>query len=100
MATPETRMWSSMELVQPLEPTGEESPLARARLHRQLTVEETARRSGLSVEEVRWLEEGRVYRFPKPDDALAATVLYASALGIDNREARELAGLPVPQLPV
>src|SRR5256714_13062922 len=93
-------MTTGMELVEPLEPTGEESALARARLHRQLTVEETARRAGLSVEQVRWLEEGRVYRFPKPDDALAATVLYASALGIDNREARELAGLPVPQLPV
>jgi transcriptional regulator with XRE-family HTH domain len=89
-----------MELVHPLEPTGEESPLARARLHRQLTVEETARRAGITAEEVRWLEEGRVYRFPRPDDALAATVLYASALGIDNREARELAGLPVPPLPV
>ena len=93
-------MTTGMELVEPLEPTGEESPLARARLHRQLTVEETAKRAGLSVEEVRWLEEGRVYRFPRPDDALAATVLYASALGIDNREARELAGLPVPALPV
>jgi transcriptional regulator with XRE-family HTH domain len=89
-----------MGLVEPLEPAGEASALARARLHRQLTVEETARRAGLSVEEVRWLEEGRVYRFPRPDDALAATVLYASALGIDNREARELAGLPVPPLPV
>jgi len=89
-----------MELVEPLEPTGEESALARARLHRQLTVEETARRAGISVEEVRWLEEGRVYRFPRPDDALAATVLYASALGIDNREARELAGLPVPPQPL
>jgi hypothetical protein len=89
-----------MELVEPLEPTGEESALARARLHRQLTVEETAKRSGLSVEQVRWLEEGRVYRFARPDDALAATVLYASTLGIDNREARELAGLPVPPSPV
>jgi transcriptional regulator with XRE-family HTH domain len=88
-----------MELVEPLEPTGEASPLARARLHRQLTVEETARRAGLSIEEVRWLEDGRVYRFPRPDDALAATVLYTSALGIDTREARELAGLPVPALP-
>jgi transcriptional regulator with XRE-family HTH domain len=93
-------MWSNMELVHPLEPSGEESPLARSRLHRQLTIEETARRAGISVEEVRWLEEGRVYRFPKPDDALAAAVLYAIALGIDNREARELAGLPVPPLPV
>jgi transcriptional regulator with XRE-family HTH domain len=89
-----------MELVHPLEPTGETSPLARARLHRQLTVEETARRAGISEEELRWLEEGRVYRFPRPDDALAAAVLYASALGIDNREARDLAGLPVPPAPV
>jgi len=93
-------MTTGMELVEPLEPTGEESALARARLHRQLTVEETAKRAGISAEEVRWLEEGRVYRFPRPDDALAATVLYASALRIDNREARELAGLPVPPLPV
>jgi transcriptional regulator with XRE-family HTH domain len=93
-------MTTTMELVEPLEPNGEESALARARLHRQLTVEETAARSGLSVEEVRWLEEGRVYRFARPDDALAATVLYASALGIDNREARGLAGLPVEALPV
>ena len=93
-------MTTGMELVEPLEPNGEESALARARLHRQLTVEETAKRSGLSVEEVRWLEEGRVYRFARPDDALAATVLYASAPGIDNREARELAGLPVPAQPV
>jgi transcriptional regulator with XRE-family HTH domain len=89
-----------MELVRPLEPTGEESPLARARLHRQLTVEETARRAGITAEEVRWLEEGRVYRFPRPDDALIATALYATALGLDNREARELAGLPVPPQPI
>jgi hypothetical protein len=93
-------MTTGMELVEQLEPTGEESALARARLHRQLTVDETAKRSGLSVEEVRWLEEGRVYRFARPDDALAATVLYASALGIDNREARKLAGLPVPPQPL
>jgi transcriptional regulator with XRE-family HTH domain len=93
-------MTTGMELVEPLEPIGEESPLARARLHRQLTVEETAKRAGISVEEVRWLEEGRVYRFARPDDALAATLMYASALGIDNREARELAGMPVPPLPV
>ena len=93
-------MTTAMELVEPLEPTGEESALARARLHRRLTVDETAKRAGLSVEEVRWLEEGRVYRFASPDDALAATVLYASALAIDNREARELAGLPVPPQPI
>src|SRR6476620_1950742 len=100
MAAPERRMRHGMELVHPLEPTGEESPLARARLHRQLTVEETARHAGITAEEVRWLEEGRVYRFPRPDDALIATALYATALGLDNREARELAGLPVPAQPV
>ena len=93
-------MTTGMELVHPLEPTGEESPLARARLQRQLTREEAARRAGITAEEALWLEEGRVYRFAKPDDALAATILYASALGIDNREARELAGLPVSPLPV
>src|SRR3954465_13950468 len=93
-------MTTGMELVEPLEPIGEESALARARLHRQLTVEETARRAGISVEEVRWLEEGRVYRFARPGDALPATIPYASALGIDNREARTLAGMPLPPLPV
>jgi len=41
-----------------------------------------------------------VYRFPSPDDALLGALLYGSALGIDNREARELAGLPVPPAPV
>jgi len=76
------------------------SVLAAARLHRQLTVEETARRAGISEEYARWLEEGRVYRFPTPDDALLAALLYGTALGIDNREARELAGLPVPPVPV
>ncbi len=87
-------MNAGMELVQQLEPSGDESPLARARLHRQLTVEETARRAGLSAEEVRWLEEGRVYRFPSVDDALLGALLYATALGIDAAEARRLAGLP------
>src|SRR3954464_8682768 len=99
MAAPERRMRHGMELVHPLEPDGEESPLARARLHRQLTVEETARRAGITPEEVRWLEEGRVYRCPRPDDALIATALYATALGLDSQEARELAGLPVPRQP-
>ena len=44
-----------------------------------------------------WLEEGRVYRFRTPDDALLALLLYATALGIDHREARELAGLAGPR---
>ena len=89
-------MNAGMELVQQLEPTGGESPLAKARLHRQLTVDETARRAGLSAEEVRWLEEGRVYRFPSVDDALLAVLLYATALGVDAAEARRLADLPEP----
>jgi hypothetical protein len=93
-------MSSGMELVQPLEPTGPESPFALARLQRQLTMEETARRSGLSLEQIRWLEEGRVYRFPSADDALLAALMYGTALGVDNREARALAGLPVPEAPI
>jgi transcriptional regulator with XRE-family HTH domain len=87
-------MNAGMELVEQLGSTGDGSPLAKARLQRQLTVEETARRSGLSPEEVRWLEEGRVYRFATPDDALIATLLFATGLGIDAEEARRLAGLP------
>jgi transcriptional regulator with XRE-family HTH domain len=91
-------MNADMELVQHLEPPDDASPLARARLHRQLTIDETARRAGVSPEEVRWLEEGRVYRFETPDDALLATVLYATALEIDAAEARRLAGLPPASL--
>src|SRR5947207_13738125 len=72
----------------------ERSPLASARLQRKLTVDEAARRAGLTPEQVEWLEEGRVYRFPNPDDALVSVVLYATALGIDQDEARGLARLP------
>ena len=77
----------------------DESPLAHARLKRQLTIDEAAKRAGVAPEEVHWLEEGRLYRFPTPDRALLVTVLYATALGIDHREALELAGLPTPPLP-
>jgi transcriptional regulator with XRE-family HTH domain len=87
-------MNASMQLVHQLEPNGDESPLAKVRLHRQLTVDEAARRTGLSVDEVRWLEEGRAYRFPSVDDALLAALLYATGLGVDAAEARRLAGLP------
>jgi hypothetical protein len=80
-------------------PSADESPLARARLHRQLTVDEAARRADLSPDEVQWLEDGRLYRFPTPDRALLATILYATALGIEHREALQLAGLPVPPMP-
>ena len=81
-------------------PSADESPLARARVHRQLTVEEAARRADLPPDEVRWLEEGRLYRFPTADRALLAVLLYATALGIEHREALELAGLPVPPKPL
>src|SRR5437868_8688219 len=77
----------------------DESPLAHARLKRQLTIDEAAKRAGVAPEEVHWLEEGRLYRFPTPDRALLVTLLYATALGIDHREALELAGLPAPPLP-
>jgi transcriptional regulator with XRE-family HTH domain len=70
------------------------SPVAAARLRRRLTVEDAAGRSGLSAEEIGWLEDGRLYRFATSDDALAAAVVYASALGVRPAEARELAGLP------
>jgi hypothetical protein len=86
-----------MELVRQTEKS---SPLAAARLHRQLTVDEAAKRAGLTPDEVDWLEDGRVYRFPSADAALVATLLYASALGIDHREARILAGLPVAPRPL
>src|SRR5215212_6189753 len=76
------------------------SPLACARLHRQLTVEEAAKRAGLSADQVRWLEEGRVYRFPSADAAIQATLLLAAALKIGGHEARKLAGLPVPPRPL
>jgi hypothetical protein len=77
----------------------DESPLAHARLHRQLTIEEAAKRASISPEEVQWLEEGRLYRFPTPDHALTSALLYTTSLGIDHREALELAGLPAPPLP-
>lgn len=89
-----------MELVRPIVPIRERSPLASARIKRRLTVEEAARRAGLAPDQVTWLEEGRVYRFPSADDALCATLLLASALEVDRREARELAGLPVPPRPL
>ena len=72
----------------------ESSPLGAARVRRRMTVEEVAARSGLSVDDVRCLEESRIYRFPSVDQALAATLVYAHALGISAREARTLAGLP------
>jgi Helix-turn-helix domain/LytR cell envelope-related transcriptional attenuator len=83
-----------MALAPSLAPLPIRSPLAGARLQRHLSVEAAAQRAGLTTDEVSWLEDGRVYRFPSSDAAIAATLLYASALGIDHREARTLAGIP------
>jgi hypothetical protein len=93
-----------MQLVHPapehVEVVSDRSPLASARLHRRLTVEEVAKRAGLTEDQVQWLEEGRVYRFPSVDSAIEATLLVAAALEIDRREARRLAGLSVPPRPL
>jgi hypothetical protein len=71
------------------------SPLGAARLRRRLTIEEAAARAEMEIDAVRSLEENRVYRFGSNADALAAALVYAAALGVSEREARELAGLPV-----
>ena len=70
------------------------SPFVAARLRRRLTLEEAAALTSLEVDDIKSLEESRTYRFPSTAAALAATVVYASALRISEREARELAGLP------
>ena len=70
------------------------SPLEAARARRKLTVEKAARRAGLTAEQVTWLEEGRLYRLGGTEEALAAALVYATALGVGPREARKLAGLP------
>jgi len=75
---------------EPAKPGG----LAATRIARKLSVEEAARRAGLLPDEVTWLEEGRVYCFRSTDEALAAAVLYAAALGVTHGEARRVAGLP------
>src|SRR3954468_13463351 len=83
-----------LELLEPLEAAPSGSPLAAARARRQLTVEEAARRSGLTRDQVVWLESGRVYAFRTPEDALAAAMLLCAALELDSYTARELVGLP------
>jgi hypothetical protein len=84
-----------MELVTELKTSTETPPLAAARLRRQLTVERAGKLAKLTPEEVSWLEEGRLYRFASSEAAVLTLLLYATALGIDRREARQLAGLPV-----
>ena len=71
------------------------SPLGAARLRRRLTIEEAAARAEMDVDSLRSLEENRVWRFGSNADAIAAALVYAAALGVSEREARELAGLPV-----
>ncbi len=72
------------------------SPLGTVRKKRHLTLEEAAARARLEVDDVKALEENRIYRFPSVDEALATTLVYATSLGVSEREARELAGMPVP----
>jgi transcriptional regulator with XRE-family HTH domain len=86
-----------MELARPLaaEPAAQTSPLTTLRLQRKLTIEEAAKRAALWPEQVEWLEEGKLYRFPRHDTAVLALLRYATALGIDHREARRLSGMPV-----
>ena len=91
-----------MELARPLpyavDLASQRSALESARLQRRLTLDGAAKRAGLTADQVEWLEQGRVYRFPSAEHAIEATLLLCSALGIDRREARSLAGLPVPPL--
>lgn len=86
-----------MEFARPLavEPSAQTSPLTTLRLQRKLTVEEAAKRAALWPEQVEWLEEGKLYRFPGQDTAVLALLRYATSLGIDHREARRLSGMPV-----
>ena len=86
-----------MELANPLaaEPVAQSSPLTTLRLQRKLTIEEAAKRAALWPEQVEWLEEGKLYRFAGQDTAVLALLRYATALGIDHREARRLSGMPV-----
>jgi hypothetical protein len=72
------------------------SPFGAARLSRRLTLEQAAARANMDVDAVKSLEDNCVYRFGSNADALAAALVYAASLGITEREARGLAGLPVP----
>lgn len=72
------------------------SPFGAARLSRRLTLEQAAARANMDVDAVKSLEDNCVYRFGSNADALAAALVYAASLGINEREARRLAGLPVP----
>lgn len=83
------------QVLHPLETLVGPSPLAESRASRHLSIQQVALKSGLSTQEIEWLEEGRLYRFPSQSAAVTAAVVYATTLGIDRREARKLAGLPL-----
>jgi hypothetical protein len=72
------------------------SPFGAARLSRRLTLEQAAARAHMDVDAIKSLEDNCVYRFGSNADALAAALVYAASLGITEREARRLAGLPIP----
>jgi hypothetical protein len=93
-AESELRMEESHLRAVPDESRVETSPLALARVRRRLTIQEAAARTGLDPEDLRCLEEGRIYRFPSVNNALAAALVYATALGVSRNEARRIAGLP------
>jgi transcriptional regulator with XRE-family HTH domain len=86
-----------VEFARPLavEPSAHTSPLTTLRLQRKLTIEEAAKRAALWPEQLEWLEEGKLYRFTGENTAVLALLRYATALGIDHREARRLSGMPV-----
>src|SRR5262245_7730002 len=86
-----------MELARPLaaEPAPQASPLTTLRRQRKPTLEGAAMPAARWPEQVEWLEEGMLYRFPRHDTAVLALLRYATALGIDHREARRLSGMPV-----
>ena len=86
-----------MELAQPLaaEQPAQTSPLTTLRLQRKLTIEQAAKRAALWPEQLEWIEEGKLYRFQGQHTAVLALLRYATALGIDQREARGLSGMPV-----
>jgi LytR cell envelope-related transcriptional attenuator/helix-turn-helix protein len=86
-----------VELARPLaaEAADKSSALTSLRLQRKLTIEEAAKRAALWPEQVEWLEEGRLYRFPSSETAVLALLRYATALGIDHRQARAFSGMPV-----
>lgn len=71
------------------------SPLGAIRLRRRLTLEEAAARANLDVDAVKSLEDGCLYRLGSNADAVATALVYATSLGVSEREARQLAGLPV-----